>query len=138
MKKTLEKLGLFLAIAFTFSFLSIAHPGRTDSYGGHYVRKSGWGHPVGSYHYHSGPYAGYTVNSKGEVPQAFKEKTTASSSSISTLKIQERLTKLGYNCGKPDGKMGAKTKQAIKAFQRDNGLKVDGVVGIQTRKALGQ
>ncbi len=26
-----------------------AHPGRTDSQGGHYVRTPGWGYPVGSY-----------------------------------------------------------------------------------------
>ena len=32
-------------------------PGRTDSSGGHYVRTSGWGYPVGSYHYHNGGYS---------------------------------------------------------------------------------
>ena len=35
-----------------------------------------------------------------------------------------------------DGNFGPKTNQAVKAFQRQQGLKVDGVVGSQTLAAL--
>ncbi len=42
---------LLLIMCFTVAS-AFAHPGRTDRYGGHHVRTSGWGYPVGSYHYH--------------------------------------------------------------------------------------
>jgi len=64
-------LSLFMFLGTTSAF---AHSGRTDSYGGHYVRTAGKGYKVGTYHYHSGPYKGYTVNQKGQVPDAFKKK----------------------------------------------------------------
>jgi peptidoglycan hydrolase-like protein with peptidoglycan-binding domain len=52
--------------------------------------------------------------------------------------LQNSLIKLGYNPGQPDGKWGPKTKSAIQAFQKDRGLKVDGVVGPMTTAALEQ
>ncbi|QWT22466.1 peptidoglycan-binding protein [Bacillus sp. NP157] len=55
--------------------------------------------------------------------------------------VQELLNKQGYHDsnGKPlgeDGRMGAQTKGAIEAFQRDHGLKADGVAGPATLKEL--
>jgi hypothetical protein len=52
------------------------------------------------------------------------------------LRIQEKLTLLGYAPGPLDGEYGPATSAAITAYQRDNGLEVDGVVGPETRKAL--
>ena len=43
------------------------------------------------------------------------------------LAIQRRLNELGYNAGTPDGLFGNKTRSAIQAFQRDNGMATDGV-----------
>ena len=43
-----------LMLCLFISFSVIAHPGRLDSRGGHYVRSPGQGYPVGSYHYHDG------------------------------------------------------------------------------------
>ena len=51
--------------------------------------------------------------------------------------IQTKLKNWGYYKGSIDGIFGAKTKEAVKYFQRKNGLKVDGIVGNQTLKALG-
>lgn len=54
--------------------------------------------------------------------------------------IQRRLLKLGYGLPEygADGKFGSETKDAVRAFQRDHGLKDDGVVGYNTwRKLLG-
>lgn len=50
--------------------------------------------------------------------------------------VQFILNQQGYNCGKADGIIGRKTKDAIKAFQKNNGLKVDGVIGQQTIEKL--
>ena len=43
-------------------------------------------------------------------------------------KTQVLLTKLGFNIGEPDGKMGARTTNAIRLFQLQSGLKVTGEV----------
>lgn len=51
--------------------------------------------------------------------------------------IQTVLKQKGYYTGNIDGIFGTKTKSAVTAFQRDNGLKVDGIAGSQTLKALG-
>lgn len=53
-----------------------------------------------------------------------------------TLAIQERLIALGRNPGPADGKDGPKTREAIKGFQRDNGLVADGIAGPKTIAAL--
>lgn len=46
--------------------------------------------------------------------------------------LQTRLTAMGYGVGKIDGIFGAKTLEAVKAFQVENGLSVDGIVGAKT------
>lgn len=51
--------------------------------------------------------------------------------------VQKRLKKWGYYNGAVDGVYGAKTRQAVIAFQKKNGLKADGIVGKSTYKALG-
>lgn len=51
---------------------------------------------------------------------------------------QRRLTALGYDPGPADGIRGPKTIAAIKGFQKDYGLVVDGIAGKQTRAALKQ
>ena len=55
-----------------------------------------------------------------------------------TKLLQERLNSQGFNCGTVDGIFGSNTANAVKAFQRANGLSVDGIVGQNTwRKLLG-
>lgn len=46
--------------------------------------------------------------------------------------IQKALKKAGYYQGTIDGKVGSGTKQALRNFQKDNGLAADGVCGRQT------
>jgi 3D (Asp-Asp-Asp) domain-containing protein len=56
--------------------------------------------------------------------------------SFSVRDIQTQLLSRGFNPGDVDGKMGPQTRRAIEAFQRANGLGVDGVVGRNTGAAL--
>ncbi|HRU51432.1 MAG TPA: peptidoglycan-binding protein [Planctomycetota bacterium] len=52
--------------------------------------------------------------------------------------IQRLLHKKGYYKGKLDGRLGPKSIEAIKKFQKDNNLEVDGKVGPNTWDALNQ
>ena len=51
---------------------------------------------------------------------------------------QTELINKGYSCGSfgADGEFGAATEKAVKAFQKDHGLSVDGIIGKQTWSAL--
>lgn len=51
--------------------------------------------------------------------------------------MQEKLSRWGYYDGAVDGVFGSGTERAVRKFQESNGLVSDGVVGEETRKALG-
>ena len=51
--------------------------------------------------------------------------------------LQIKLNGMDYNCGTADGYFGKKTEMAVKNYQSDEGLTVDGVVGKKTAEALG-
>ena len=51
--------------------------------------------------------------------------------------IQTKLKRWGYYNGSVDGIYGTKTQEAVKYFQRKNGLTVDGIAGPATLKAMG-
>ncbi len=52
------------------------------------------------------------------------------------LKMQKALVTLGYNTGGTDGKFGPTTEKAVRQFQQDNGITVDGVAGNVTLTLL--
>ena len=52
------------------------------------------------------------------------------------VELQKALTQLGYVVGRTDGKFGASTETAIRRFQKERGLRVDGLAGTQTIKEL--
>lgn len=126
-----------------------AHSGRTDSSGGHRDNRNVSG--LGSYHYHCGGYPPH-LHENGVCPYQTGTGSSGSSGSSSSAsvrtskagtvskttvkKVQTRLNKLGYSCGTADGVMGAKTKKALKRFQRDHDLEIDGIIGKKTLKAL--
>lgn len=49
---------------------------------------------------------------------------------------QQKLNEHGYNAGKADGIMGAKTRAAITTFQKDNNLRVDGIASAELLQKL--
>lgn len=48
------------------------------------------------------------------------------------MDLQHRLTRMGFNCGSPDGIFGPRTDQAVREFQRNVGLEPDGTAGFTT------
>ena len=51
--------------------------------------------------------------------------------------IQEKLKRWGYYTGSIDGIYGSQTEEAVRKFQKANGLTVDGIAGTQTLNAMG-
>ncbi len=70
-----------------------------------------------------------TVVKKNVTKKAVTKKNTIK-------KVQRRLNKLGHRCGKVNGIMNAKTKNALRDFKRTNGLKANSVINGSTLKAL--
>lgn len=50
--------------------------------------------------------------------------------------LQRHLLTLGYAAGQVDGIFGNQTLQAVREFQANNGLTVDGKVGVHTANAI--
>jgi Putative peptidoglycan binding domain len=55
-----------------------------------------------------------------------------------TSGIKGRLNNLGYDCGEVDSTEDELYDQAVRQFQQDHNLEVDGIVGPQTRNKLKQ
>lgn len=53
------------------------------------------------------------------------------------IRVQRSLRDRGYYRGSIDGLYGPETRGAVERFQRDRGLRVDGVIGQETLSALG-
>ena len=69
---------------------------------------------------------GANIKAADELPTLRK-----GSNGLYVTELQEMLKKRGYTL-KTDGIFGTKTEEAVEAFQADNGLVVDGVVGSKT------
>ena len=55
---------------------------------------------------------------------------------INVRSLQVALKKAGFFSGKADGLLGPQTREAVKAFQKANGLTADSLIGLKTIKAL--
>ena len=79
------------------------------------------------------------IPGKGDDPVATKKPTIRKGNKNTYVKeAQLKLLQLGYSlgiCG-ADGDFGHATEDAVKKFQKDHGLTVDGVIGPKTWEAL--
>ena len=69
------------------------------------------------------------------IPYTKTLKYEASSGKL-VKQLQERLTELGYYTGRISGNFLGNTRNAVKAFQEQNALKADGIVGQDTWNCL--
>ncbi len=79
-----------------------------------------------------------TIEIQQQSRQSARAETSsaASAKTLSPKKIQTALKTAGYYNGPVDGKIGARTRESVKVFQKANGLSPDGVVGKKTAAAL--
>lgn len=75
----------------------------------------------------------FTVQTEAQAATSYKQGSTGTV--VKT--IQTKLKNWGYYTGSVDGIFGAKTKAAVVAFQKKNGLVADGIVGAKTAAAMG-
>lgn len=68
----------------------------------------------------------------------FKENSLVAKNQLNIKLVQAVLKEAGFDPGAIDGKMGTKTKNAVKAFQNANGLKADGKIGYKTLAKLSE
>jgi hypothetical protein len=85
----------------------------------------------------SGSYGGPSVvdgvmggSSRGTSAATTSQRRPQTQSEI-VRKVQQNLAALGYEPGVPDGAVGSKTEKAVRRYQSDHGLKVDGKVTVK-------
>ena len=76
----------------------------------------------------------YKNNQENETVEALSKYGSRGSE---VTQIQTKLKRWGYYSGNIDGIYGTQTVNAVKYFQRKNGLTVDGIAGPATLKAMG-
>ncbi len=77
-----------------------------------------------------------TATRTAQVPYTGSLYRTPSGFEIPGVDIQNALKNAGYYTGPVDGKIGPGSREAIRNFQRDNGMTADGVCGRQTWNKL--
>ena len=87
----------------------------------------GYGYPYhAAYPYDYGYYTPRTV---------YMERAITDDATVAA--VQRRLARAGYYHGSIDGVIGAGTRNAIRAFESNNGLPVDGVIDRQLLRTMG-
>jgi len=55
---------------------------------------------------------------------------------VEVIKLQNLLNQFDCNCGDPDGDFGQKTNSALRLYQANNGLTIDGIYGFGSKKEM--
>ena len=98
-----------------------------------------WGYPYGYYYpppapyyggYQQGVYQGRMANPPNRTNESGKDTSMAA-------RVQRQLAIQGYYHGDIDGVVGTGTRNAIRRYQRANGLAVDGEIGGELLQSMG-
>ena len=114
----LLKLMIVIAICLNLSFVVYAHPGRTDSQGGH------TNHSTGEYHYHHGYSAHQHYDKDGDgtldCPYDFNDKTGSSSGSSKITKDSSQSSSKNESSSKTPVKSSTKENLSEKTTSSEN------------------
>jgi hypothetical protein len=99
----------------------------------------GLGYPYYGYPYGYGYpyYDGYPYDYGYYTPRTTVYAERGITDDATVAAVQRRLARGGYYHGSIDGVIGAGTRSAIRAFERNNGLPVDGVIDRQLLRTMG-
>lgn len=86
----------------------------------------GYGYP----YYGAYPYGYYAPRTSVYATRSINDDATVAA-------VQRRLARSGYYHGSVDGVIGPGTRSAIRAFERNNGLPVDGLIDRQLLRTMG-
>ncbi|MDQ3198424.1 MAG: peptidoglycan-binding protein [Verrucomicrobiota bacterium] len=117
-----------------FGYPYYGYPYYGGFYGGYYPYYGyGYGSPVRAYYTYDprGVYEGRVVN------PAQRTNDGGGKDLSMTARVQQHLARGGYYRGEIDGVAGDGTRQAIRNYERDNGLRVDGRIDDQLLATLG-
>jgi Putative peptidoglycan binding domain len=112
------------------------------NHNGHYRSHSnvyigfGLGYPFG-YGYGYPYYGGYPYGYGYYTPRYTVYAGNGITDDATVAAVQRRLARGGYYHGSVDGVIGSGTRSAIRAFERNNGLPVDGVIDRQLLRTMG-
>lgn len=98
----------------------------------------GYGYyPYGAYSYYDGGYYddGYAPSEYSQVPPQSQYDSGDGDSSVS--EVQSALARAGYYRGAIDGSLGPATRNALKRYQRDQGLAITGRIDRPVIETLG-
>lgn len=93
----------------------------------------GLGYPYYGYPY----YGAYPYGYGYYAPRTTVYATSGINDDATVAAVQRRLARGGYYHGSIDGVIGPGTRTAVRAFERNNGLPVDGVIDRQLLRTMG-
>jgi Putative peptidoglycan binding domain len=97
----------------------------------------GFGYPYYGYGYGYPYYGAYPYDYGYYTPRYTVYAGNGITDDATVAAVQRRLARGGYYHGSVDGVIGPGTRTAIRAFERNNGLPVDGVIDRQLLRTMG-
>jgi len=97
----------------------------------------GLGYPYYGYNYGYPYYGAYPYGYGYYAPRTTVYATSSINDDATVAAVQRRLARGGYYHGSVDGVIGPGTRSAIRAFERNNGLPVDGLIDRHLLRTMG-
>jgi len=133
---------LLIALVLSAMTASSAFAGGHWNHHRHYRHHSnvyfgiGLGYPFG-YGYGYPYYGAYPYGYGYYTPRTTVYATSGINDDATVAAVQRRLARGGYYHGSIDGVIGPATRTAIRGFERNNGLRVDGVIDRELLRSMG-